>query len=79
MKTLDRGIDAIMKFVKDKLFERIIVLHKGKISTKISELRNRHTTSQSLDLSKVMKNDIGWVVPSSSSNEMYTIEEMKES
>ncbi|KAJ8910233.1 hypothetical protein NQ315_015925 [Exocentrus adspersus] len=79
VKRLDKAIGAIMKFVKDKLFERIIVLHKGKVSTKISELRNRHIASLSLDLNRVIKTDTGWLVPSSSSNEIYTIEEVKES
>ncbi|XP_050506518.1 uncharacterized protein LOC126884577 isoform X1 [Diabrotica virgifera virgifera] len=78
VKRLDKAIGAIMKFVKDKLFERLIVIHKGKVSTKINELRKRHVTSQSLDLSKVIKSDNGWLVPSNSRNEMYTIQKVKE-
>ena len=42
VKRLDKAIGAIMRFVKDKLFERLIVLHKGKLCTKLGTLRNRH-------------------------------------
>lgn len=42
VQRLDKTIDILMKFVKDKLFERVITMNKGKISSKIKELRNRH-------------------------------------
>lgn len=78
VKRLDRAIGAIMKFVRDKLFERIIVLHKGKVSTKINDLRHRHKTSESLDVLKVTAvSKTSWIVPSSSSKELYIIEEVK--
>lgn len=44
VKRLDKVINAIMKFVRDKLFERIIKYYKGKVCTctKLANLRNRH-------------------------------------
>ncbi|KAJ8911350.1 hypothetical protein NQ315_011643 [Exocentrus adspersus] len=69
-----------MKFVKDKLFDRLILLNKGKITTKIRELRKRHRKSVNLDKTLVLENGEGWDIPSSSKNnfELYHIEKIKE-
>lgn len=77
VKRLDKAISAILKFVRDKIFERLIVVHKGKVCTKISDLRQRHKTSEMLDISKVVAIDVGWMVPSVSNNEIYIVEEMQ--
>ncbi|GFU60014.1 retrovirus-related Pol polyprotein from transposon opus [Trichonephila clavipes] len=37
-----------MKFVRDSVFDRLISLEKGKVSSKISQLRKRHKVVQSL-------------------------------
>lgn len=74
-KRLDRAISAIMKFVRDKTFERLIVIHKGKVCTKLSDLRQRHKNSESLDITKVVQTETGWIVPSTSGKELYVIEE----
>jgi hypothetical protein len=44
-----------MRFVKDKLFDRIISLNKGKISSKIRDLRKRHQTSVNLDVNLIIE------------------------
>lgn len=78
VKRLDKAIGAIMKFVRDKLFERLIVLHKAKVCTKISDLRHRHKASENLDVSKVtVSSEMSGIVPSSSCKEIYIIEEVK--
>uniref|UniRef100_A0A6P7GVN3 Uncharacterized protein LOC114341342 n=1 Tax=Diabrotica virgifera virgifera TaxID=50390 RepID=A0A6P7GVN3_DIAVI len=77
VKRLDKAISAILKFVRDKIFERLIVVHKGKVCTKLSELRQRHKTSEMLDISKVEAIDDGWLVPSASRNEMYVVQEIQ--
>lgn len=77
VKRLDKTINAIMKFVRDKLFERLITIYKGKVCTKLSDIRQRHKTSLTLNLESIIQNEIGWEVPSASSSEMYIIEEKK--
>ncbi|XP_050311306.1 uncharacterized protein LOC126746925 [Anthonomus grandis grandis] len=74
-KRLDYAIYILMKFVRDKLFNRLIVLNKGKVSSKLKELRIRHKTSETLNVSSVIVNKNGWVIPSSSTNDLYQIEE----
>lgn len=58
VKRLDKSIHVLMKFVRDQLFERIIVINKGKISTKIKNLRARHKASFNLDEKLVLQTDI---------------------
>ncbi|XP_050307882.1 uncharacterized protein LOC126744491 [Anthonomus grandis grandis] len=74
-KRLDKAIHILMKFVRDKLFGRLITLHERKVTTKLKELRKRHKISCSLDVNSVIATEMGWSIPSSSSNEMYDIEE----
>lgn len=74
---LDKALCAILKFVNDKLFERLIVVHKGKVCTKLAELRQRHKNSESLDLNKVINSETGWIVPSTSGTELYDIREFQ--
>lgn len=77
VKRLDKAIDGIMKFVRDKIFERVIILHKGKVSTKLSDLRQRHKVSQTISMDKVIYENLTWTVASSSTNELYAVEEVK--
>lgn len=75
VKRLDTAINAIMKYTRDKLFDRLITLSKGKISSKLLTLRRRHRTSQTMDANMVVITENGCHVPSASSNEIYVIEE----
>lgn len=59
VKRSDKSIHVLMKFVRDQLFERIIVINKGKISTKSKNLRARHKASFNLDEKLVLQTDIG--------------------
>lgn len=77
VKRLDKAINALMKFVRDKLFERLITLNKGKISSKIKDLRARHKTSECMNPNLVMVREQGWDVPSTSCQEFYKVEERK--
>lgn len=77
VQRLDKTIHMLMKFVKDKLFDRVITMNKGKISSKIMELRKRHKNSQNMNIASVMSCEMGWQVPSSSTCEIYFVEEQK--
>lgn len=48
VKRLDKAIHEIQKFVRDRLFNRLIVLNKGKLSSKLKDLRVRHKASEKL-------------------------------
>lgn len=67
-KRLDKCINSIMRFVKDKLFDRIIAVQKGKITTKLKDLRRRHKKSLELDSNLINRVDGGWQIMSSTSN-----------
>ncbi|KAB0804500.1 hypothetical protein PPYR_01470 [Photinus pyralis] len=77
VKRLDKAINALMKFVRDKLFERLITLNKGKISSKLKDLRARHKTSEGMDLKLVMVTEEGWEVPSALCQDLYKVEARK--
>ncbi|KAH1021844.1 hypothetical protein HUJ04_011328, partial [Dendroctonus ponderosae] len=64
VKRLDKGINALMKFVRDKLFERLIILHLGKLTSKLRDLTHRHKTSQSMNLNLKSKEavPVNWFV-----------------
>lgn len=66
VKRLDKAIHEIQKFVRDRLFNRLIVLNKGKLSNKLKELRERHKTSEKLSSNLVAKNGNSWDITSSS-------------
>lgn len=64
VKRLDKGICAIMGFVRDKLFDRLITCHKGKLCSKIKEIRVRHKNMSSLDGNLLIQCEHGWEIPS---------------
>jgi hypothetical protein len=74
IKRLDKMIYILQKFVRDCLYDQLIIQHKGKISTKISDIRKKHLVSTTLDASKIIEYENGWTCPSFSSSEMYFIQ-----
>lgn len=79
VKRLDKSLHALMRYTRDKSIDRLIVLHKGKISSKLKELRKRHKTSILMSLEMVLKNVDGksWNVLSGKTNEMYEVNQLK--
>lgn len=75
VKRLDKGINAIMQFLKDKLFERLITQNKGKLCTKIKILRKRHEISEQMDINMVLECGDSWQIVSSSGYDIYNIHE----
>jgi len=78
LKKLDKVIAALMKFVRDKLFDRLITVNKGKISSKLKDIRSRHKTGLTLGMDFVIQSENGWEIKSCSSNnyETYYISEV---
>ncbi|XP_050514453.1 uncharacterized protein LOC126889821 [Diabrotica virgifera virgifera] len=79
VRRLDKTINILIKLIKDKLFERLITLNKGKISSKLRELRKRHKTSLNLDMDTIVMSEMGWEIPSSSTNDIYLVQKNKPS
>lgn len=74
-KSIDKSINSIMRFINQKLFDRLLVLEKGKITYKLRNLRQRHKTSLTISLENViLSSDDSWSVLSSSSSEMYNVQ-----
>ncbi|KAH1008338.1 uncharacterized protein LOC109535894 isoform X1 [Dendroctonus ponderosae] len=76
-KRLDKAINAVLKFVRDQLFDRLITVQKGKLCGKLRELKSRHQASQKLNSNLVMKIETGWQVPSNTTQELYFVEQRK--
>jgi hypothetical protein len=66
VKRLDKSVNYIMRFVKNKQFDRIITLSKGKICSKIRDLQKRNQTSVKLYVNLISEFNGGWNVVSSS-------------
>lgn len=77
-KRLDKAIEAIFRFVRDKVIDQLITIEKGKITSKVQALRKRHAASFDLNIDTVIESDGGWVLQSSSSFELYRVEETKQ-
>lgn len=78
VKRLDKSLHALLKFIRDKSIDRLIVLHKGKITSKIKELRKRHKNSLTMPFNNVLENGKDcWNVMANGLDEMYTINKLK--
>ena len=77
-KRVDKCIHLLLKIARDKVFERLIKLEKGKVSHRITTVRQRHKTS--LEMSTELVKDVSdglWNI-TSSSNPFHTYEIRKE-
>nr|XP_015839957.1 PREDICTED: uncharacterized protein LOC107398909 isoform X2 [Tribolium castaneum] len=64
---LGKTINKLMKFIKDKLFERLIIINKGKISTKVKKYQQKSRICEASTK----------LVLSSTSKEIYIVEEKR--
>ncbi|GFY53674.1 MULE domain-containing protein [Trichonephila inaurata madagascariensis] len=71
-KRLDKTIYALMR---DKLVDRLIVMNKGKLTSKLKDLRQRHKTILSLSTVMIIENESGYIVPLSSSHGTYLVQQ----
>lgn len=78
VKRLDKGINAIMRLVRDKCIDRLITINKGKISSKVSAIRLRHKTSMALDLNLITPCEKGWNVASEKKIDLYLVRQVKD-
>ena len=63
-----------MKITRDKSFERLIKLTKGKNTKKITEIHKRHTNSEDMSIQSVtVTGERTWDVLSSCGTQLYTV------
>ncbi|GFW58856.1 uncharacterized protein TNCV_4046941 [Trichonephila clavipes] len=73
VKRLDKALFSLMKFVRYRIFDRLISLEKGKVSSKISQLRKRHKVGQSLTSLCIENNEDEWSVSSTRGKDIYIV------
>ena len=73
IKRLDKSLCILLNALQTKFINRIISLEKGKLSSKIQEMNNRHCRSKQLDPNSiiVMEEDKKWIVPSEKSTSKF--------
>ncbi|XP_049953100.1 uncharacterized protein LOC126469820 [Schistocerca serialis cubense] len=76
-KRLDVAIHALMRYLRDKLGDRLIHLNKGKLTTKLSTIRQRHLSSEQLKLENVICGDREWEVVSANNEDTYIVKNCK--
>lgn len=62
-----------MRLVRDKLFQKLIAGHKGKLCSTISTIRARHKKSTEIGDQLVTKTEEAFVLPSKNSTELYYV------
>ena len=79
-KRIEKCIHLLVKLERDKTFERLIKLEKGKISGILTTIRKRHLASQKLSYSLLSTVDSNtWRVQSSTDlDKYYTVEKDKQ-
>ncbi|XP_050309168.1 uncharacterized protein LOC126745382 isoform X2 [Anthonomus grandis grandis] len=77
VKRLDKAINAIMRFVRDKCIDRLIVLNKGKMSSKLQIIRSRHKQSLKLREDLVVECENRWNIASETTAELYVIQKVQ--
>jgi hypothetical protein len=70
---LDKAIHGLMTFIRDKLFDQLISSHRGKVTSKITNIRLRHNNSLALTLESIVKEGDDWLIQSSSTLDIFRV------
>ena len=77
-KRVDTCLLHLLKFVRDKAFERLIKLTKGKATSRIKTIQARHKASLTLPKESVRSEGEGvWKVQSEAEKTMYTVRRLQ--
>lgn len=79
IKRLDKAIQKIMQLVRDKCFDRLLILNKGKITHKLKLIRARHKNAISLNENVILPCENGWNISSSTQTEIYFVQKLTDS
>ena len=73
-KRLDKCSGVLLKLARDKGFDRLVKIEKGKITDRIGLIRTRHRTSLKMPTTAMSyTGDGGWKVRSSNNTDVYTV------
>ena len=73
-KRVDNCIHTLLKIIRDKNFERIIKLTKGKKTKKVMEIQKRHNASKNMTTASIREIEEGiWDVQASSNDTRYRV------
>ncbi len=79
-KRMDKCIEILLNLARDKAFQRLIKLEKGKSSAKVKIINNRHKQSLHLDQKQVkQQDDTLWIVLSTDGSTEYTVKQNQSS
>lgn len=79
VKRLDKGLNAVLKYIKRKIIDRIQKNTKGKVTRKSREILSRHETATVLDLKlEIMPNNTFKATNKNNHSEEYEIKKMSE-
>ena len=71
---LDKCLVNLVKFNRDKIFERIKKLSKGKLNQKFSMIQSRHCNSLNLDFGSINQSEENsWIHKSEDGKRSYTV------
>ena len=77
-KRMDHCIITLMKLARDKIYERLIKIEKGKSTGRLQAIHKRHTTSLTLSTELIEPNPSTsnqWIVKSSHTDDSYQVTE----
>ncbi len=73
-KRVDKCIQVLMKYARDKTFDRLIKLEKSKLTGRVSTISKRHNASRGLSTDLVTSiDDCTWYVRSADTQQQYTV------
>ena len=77
-RRLDNLLSILVRVARDKTFEQLNKVHKGKFSYRASELNRRHKKAKDSGVVPTMKSDTMWEVPSQSNGHALHIVELQD-
>ena len=73
-RRVDKCLINLLKYNKDKMFDRIVKLTKGKMTQRLKMIQERHQHSLRIDLTTIARNaDITWSVKSKNEGRVYIV------
>lgn len=73
-KRVDNCLFNLLKYTRDKLFERLIKLTKGKSTNKLKTIQDRHNNSKGLTIDSVQcVDELKWLIKSEDGSNTYTV------
>ena len=73
-KRVDRCLVNLLKYNRDKTFDRLIKLHKGKSTQKLKQIHERHITSKRIPFTNIKETEEGkWEITSEDGKKIYYV------